>query len=271
MQVALARLGLTANYTLLGEFTQGREHVEKLIAFYDYRQHQSLAPHHSIDPGVNGLIWASWLMWVLGYPDQARERSREAIELGRILDHPFSLTAALEVSGCIFYIFRREYTTAAEMIEASLKIATEQQFGLFLPEGMFYQGFLKASNGEVAEGIAQMKQSLTAWKATGMRICYCQMLGLLAQALGQAGQIDEGLQTLDQALTVMTTKDEKFFGAELYRIKGDLLQECGTETAVIESAYQQSIAIARRQHAQIMGTAVGHSPDKIMANPGQGS
>ena len=76
------------------------------------------------------------------------------------------------------------------------------------------------------------------------------MLGLLAEALGLAGQIEAGLQTLRQAFAEVHERDERFFEAELYRIKGDLLQKCGAETAVIESTYQQAITLARQQDAK---------------------
>ncbi len=79
---------------------------------------------------------------------------------------------------------------------------------------------------------------------------YTDMLGLLAEALGQIGQIEEALQTLDEALTIVKHRDERWFEANLHRIKGDLLQKSGAEASVIEAAYQQAITIAQRQAAK---------------------
>ena len=250
LQIALARLGLAANYSQLGEFIQSHEQTEKLLDFYDFRQHHSLASDHSIDPGVNGLIWAALLTWILGYPDQASLHSQKAIDWARILEHPLSLTAALEVSGGILHILRRDYQAASEKLTASLQLAAEQKFGSLIPEGMFYQGYLQVKAGQIDEGVVQMQQSLTNWRATGMRIMVSVMLGLLAEALGLAGQIEAGLQTLDEAFAEVHERDERFFEAELHRINGDLLQKCGAETAVIESTYQQAITLARQQDAK---------------------
>ena len=97
LQIALARLGMTANYTLLGEFDQSRDQFEKLLDFYDFRVHPALTRDHSLDPGVNGLIWAALVLWVQGYPDQAERLSRQAVDLARVLEQPFTLTTALEV------------------------------------------------------------------------------------------------------------------------------------------------------------------------------
>jgi predicted ATPase len=115
---------------------------------------------------------------------------------------------------------------------------------------MFYQGYLQVKNGETDAGIAQMQQSLAGWRATGMRIMYSQMLGLLAEALGQSGQIETAWQTLDEAFTEVHNRDERFFEAELYRIKGDLLQTYASELSEAETAYQQAITIAKRQQAK---------------------
>jgi predicted ATPase len=250
LQVALARLGLGANYSQLGEFTRSEEHLRKLIEFYDYREHHAGVPYYGIDPGVNGLIWLALVMWVRGFPDQAERYSQEAIDLARILEHPFSLTAALEVSAGIMHVLGRDFAAARRDLDESLQLATMKDFGLFQVEGSYYQGVILVAEGHGDEGITQMKSSLTAWRATGMRIMYPLMLGLLAEALGRSGKIREGLQTLDEAFATVIDGNEQFFVAELYRIKGDLLQRGGGEMPDIETAYQQAITLARQQAAK---------------------
>lgn len=250
LQMALARLIMAANYSQLGDFTRCRKHLARMLAFYDYRQHHALSTHFGIDPGVNALVWEALVFWIQGYPEQAEKKSREAVDLAQVLDHPFSLITALEVGAGIMQILARNHRAARANLKRSIRLADEQKFGLFQVEGRFYEGFLQVVDGRTEEGIAQMEQSLAAWRGTGMRILYTVMLGLLAQAYGQAGRIDEGLQILDEAFTEVKNRDERFCEAELYRIKGDLLWQLGERTDVIESAYQQAIKIARRQEAK---------------------
>jgi predicted ATPase len=249
-QTALARLIMAANYSQLGKFDRCREHLDKMLAFYDYRQHHALSVHFGIDPGVNTLVWAALVLWIQGYPEQAEQQSQKAIKLATILEHPFSQTTALEVGAGIMHIMARNYRVARADLERSLAIADGQKFGLFQVEGRFYEGFLLVEEGRVDEGLEQMKQSLAAWRATGMRIMHSVMLSLLAQALEQAGKVEEGLQVLNQAFSWVEERDERIYEAELYRIKGDLLQLCGTDTATVETAYRQAITIARQQAAK---------------------
>ena len=132
------------------------------------------------------------------------------------------------------YITRREYQAVAEGIEATLQLAIEQKFIFLELFSLFYQGFLRLLNGKMDEGIEQMKRARDGWLSTGLRVMYTHMLGLLAEALGLAGQIEEALQTLEEALTIVNNRDERWFEANLYRIKGDLLQKSGAEASIIE-------------------------------------
>ena len=76
------------------------------------------------------------------------------------------------------------------------------------------------------------------------------MLGLLAQALSRAGKVEEGLKIVEEAFSWVEERDERIYEAELYHVKGNLLQRIGAETTAVESAYRQGIAIAQRQGAR---------------------
>jgi len=64
-----------------GEFALARKHSEQSVALYDSQQHCSLIFLYGQDPKVTCLSYAAWVLWYLGYPDQARKRSDEALTL----------------------------------------------------------------------------------------------------------------------------------------------------------------------------------------------
>jgi len=72
-----------------------------------------------------------------------------------------------------------------------------------------------------------MRQGLTTCRSTGAEIARPRYLALLAEAYGNAGQTDEGLALLAEALTVVQTTGERFYEAELYRLKGELSLQSG--------------------------------------------
>src|SRR5262245_21236158 len=80
----------------MGEFHSARAHFERALAFYNPQQHRSLAflsAWH--DPGVACLSRMAWLLWHLGYPDQARQKTHEALTLAQELAHPPTLAITL--------------------------------------------------------------------------------------------------------------------------------------------------------------------------------
>jgi predicted ATPase len=255
LQVALANWapGLTSLY--LGGFTRARAHFEQMIAFYDPRQHGSLAFLYGQDPGATSLSWAAWALWFLGYPDQALKRSKEALALAQELDHPFTLGFVLGIAG-LFHHLRREGQAARECFEASTEISTEERFALFEAGATIELGWGQAEAGQVEDGIAQIRQGLAAWQAMGAGMHLTHYLGMLAEAYGKAGQVQQGLSTLAEALAFAEKTDERYYEAELYRLKGELLLMQGNVTEAeasfhqAESCFQHAIEVARRQQAK---------------------
>jgi predicted ATPase len=76
--------------SFLGELVLAREHLEHAIALYDPQKYRSHAFLYAQDPGVHSLSYATLVLWLLGYPDQARKRSLEAFALAQELSHPYS-------------------------------------------------------------------------------------------------------------------------------------------------------------------------------------
>jgi hypothetical protein len=119
----------------------------------------------------------AWALWLLGYPQQAWQRSQEAITRAQELAHPFSLTQA----------------------QAAVTIATAQGFAQQQAQGFLLHGWALAKQGHRSEGIAQMRKGLEGWEATGARLLRPYYLALLAETYGQGGQSDEAQRLLSEA------------------------------------------------------------------------
>ena len=234
----------------LGEMLSARTHFEHGVALYDPQQHHSLAFLYGQDPGVACLTRAAVAQWVLGYPDQALQRIHAAHAMARELSHPFSLGYALAWTVFVPQ-FRRDGRTVQEWTEALVTLATEQGFAQLLLFGTILQGWALAAQGQGEEGIAQMRQGLTAWQALGVKTAVPYCLTLLAEACGASGQAAEGLRLLAEALVVVHDTGERFHEAECYRVQGELLlMQAIPDAPQAEACFQQALAIARRQQAR---------------------
>jgi predicted ATPase len=247
---------LAAHYALggteyqLGALTPGRAHLEQGLALYDRQQHHQLAFRYGLDLGVWCLAYVAWPLWQLGYPDQARTRSHEAIALAQELPHPLSLAAAFDYAA-FTHCYRREGHATQERAEAGMALASEKGFPQYVALGMIMRGWALAVQGQGEEGIAQLLQGMAAQHAAGIVVDQTRRLALLAEAHGKVGQTEAGLTALAEALAIAHRTGERFWEAEIHRLKGEFLlaRATGHETEA-EASFRQALAGARRQQAK---------------------
>ncbi|MBI3303485.1 MAG: hypothetical protein HYZ72_15585 [Deltaproteobacteria bacterium] len=240
---------------VLGEFAPAQEHLEQGIALYDPQKHHPHISGDVNDPAVLCLPYAALVLWLLGYPDQALKRSREALTLAQELSHPYSLARALGLAAW-FHQLRREWQLTQERAEAAIAVSSEQGFPYWLKWGTFLQGWALAEQGQAEEGITQIRQGMAGWRAIGGEVFRPYYLGLLARAYEQVGQAEEGLMALAEALELVHKSEERWYGAELYRLKGELtlkqfsVQSPESRAKEAEECFLKAIEIARRQQAK---------------------
>jgi serine/threonine protein kinase/predicted ATPase len=251
-QLLQVRQALAVTSLCQGEPAATREHMEQGIALYDPERHQGHTFLYGQDPGVSCLAFGAVALWLLGYPDQAVGRSREAVALGGKLGQPSTLALALHFAAMLRQ-YRREVPAVRESAAATTAIATEHGLSFWRACGQILHGWALAEQGARASGIPQMRQGLTAWKAAGSETYRTYFLALLAEALGKAGQIEEGLGVLAEALAQMHNTGEAFHGAELHRLQGELLlrREAADSTGrEAEACFHRALTIARQQQAK---------------------
>lgn len=204
----------------LGELTAARAHFDQAGALYDPQQHRALALSYGQDPGMSCLCYSGLTLWRLGYPDQARQQSQASLTLARESAHPFSLSWAL-MNVTLFQLLCRQWDLAQPLIEEGFVHSTEHGFAFDQVAFLFHQGVVQAMQGQ-ADGIAQIRQSLAAYRAMGAEMYVPWNHTVLAEAYGVVGQPAEGLAALEEAFAVMQRTDERHYEAEMYRVKGEL-------------------------------------------------
>src|SRR5207245_4285967 len=113
------------------------------------------------------------------------------------------------------------------------------------------RGWALAQQGQAQDGIAQIEQGLSAFRATGAEIERSYFLALLAEAYGMMEQPETGLTMLTEALALVDTTGEHWYEPELYRLKGALLlQQSADHHAEAESCFHHALEIARSQQAK---------------------
>ena len=242
-----------------GEFAVAREHLEDGLALYDAQRSRSHILLHGDDAGVGLLSYLAIAQWFLGDVDQALESMQAALTLARELAHPFSLAFAL-IGAAWFHQYRQEAQATQACAEEVIALSREQGIPLREAQGTIMRGWSLTAQEHQEEGIAQMHQGLAAFRATGAELNRTYYIVLLAEAYGHSGQTDEGLRVLTEALADVESGRERWWEAELRRLRGELL--CGQASTVpktkgsrlqrveAEQCFQQALDVARRQEAK---------------------
>jgi predicted ATPase len=131
-----------------------------------------------------------------------------------------------------------------------VSVASEQRFPAWGAQGPIYRGWLKVQNSDVAEGISLLRSGSSAYRATGAELWMAYHTALLARAYEIAGQIEEALILVDDALQIVERTRERWFAAELHRHRGRLLLQQGHSEAA-EELYRKALSIAEEQEAKL--------------------
>jgi len=247
-----AHLMLGSTLFYLGNLASGHEHLERGMALYDPRQGRTRAFSRATDPGVDCLCRSSWVLCLLGYPDQALTRSREALALAEKLSHAHSLAFA-SFYASVLRQFRREIQAVLEQAAVTIALSQEGGFGQWLAGGMISRDWARAEHRPTEDNIAQLCRSLAAWHATGVELGNSRLFAMLAGVYTKAGQAEAGLGGLTEALALVHKNEEHYYDAELHRLRGELLllQAIPNEWEA-ENSFQHALDIARRQRAKLL-------------------
>jgi adenylate cyclase len=145
----------------LGQFLPAREHLEQCFGLYDPQQHRAHASLFGFDLGVFCLCFSAHTLWHLGYPQQALQKSQEAVALSYEVAHPISQVVALAYTAML-HQFRLEEHAAQEQAERAVAIWTEQGFACYLAWAVIIQGWALSARGQLDEGLRQMRQGIAA-------------------------------------------------------------------------------------------------------------
>jgi predicted ATPase len=130
-----------------------------------------------------------------------------------------------------------------ERADQLVAVATEQGFPHWRAEGTIFRGWTRVKNGDVAEGMSLLRSGSAAYRATGAELWMPHYTALIAGACEIAGQIEEAVSLLDDALQIAERTGERWFTAELNRHKGQLLRRQGHHEAA-EELYRKALSIA---------------------------
>jgi predicted ATPase len=276
-QAPTPALYVAAHYALgftwfnLGVLPAARQYLEEGIARYTPEQRRAPVFRIGQDLGVACQANAARALWLLGYPGQALARLHEALTLAHALSHPYSLAFARCWAAYVSQLCR-DVPAVHEQAEAAVTLATAQGFPFWEAWGMSMRGWVLAMQGQGEVGMAQVRQGITAWRATGAALNVPYLCTVLAEVAAHLGHTENGLQALAEAHALVEQHEERWWEAEVCRLRGVLLlRQPGTSQAEAEAWLQRALDVARRQEAKSLELRAAMSLSRLWQQQGKGA
>jgi predicted ATPase len=204
-----------------------------------------------------------------GYPDRALARNREGLAAASASGHAYTTSQALYLT-CWLHQVRGERCAVRERAAALMTLASEHGFSAWSANATMLHGWAVAGDGAAEAGIAQLGQGLAALEAMGVRQHTPSFLGLLAGLHIELENPVEAVRLLDEALARVDRLDERWFEAELYRLKGEaLLSLPQSDHARAKTCFAKALEVARGQQAKLWELRAATSLARLRTKAGE--
>jgi class 3 adenylate cyclase/tetratricopeptide (TPR) repeat protein len=261
-EIANAHALLAGTEMWRGNFAAARDHFEPAMAIYEADLERYL-PMSGATVIPSGCDFA-WTKWVLGFPDQAKRLIEHVEDLARRLNRPYSAAFALQFAIAIDDL-RGDFSQVRVRSEALIELATEHGYPHWLASGRLSLGALIVGAEDFDRGIAMMRSGIDDTRRFGTIPVYRYGLVLMAATMLLAGNIDEGMRALDEAVEGTEEDDQRFQEAEILRLRGEFMRARNDERAATEY-FHRAIDLARAQSARSWELRAATSLARMLAS-----
>ena len=239
-------LGVSEHH--LGNQPYARRRLEGVLAASLTSDHKHFV-RFQIDSQVMARVFLARTLWLQGDADQAARIALNSAEEVGAPNHANTLGYVLGLGACLIALWRGDLDVADGYVRMLLDHSTRYGLSFWLAFGRCYQGQLVIRRGDVTTGLQMLRTGLSEFIEgnTTSRFIAAQM----AEALGQAGRVQEGLTLIEGAIERSQSDEELWATAELLRIKGELVRMQGIPeaSAAAEDQFRQALELSRQQGA----------------------
>lgn len=244
--LAASHYALGNNLLWLGRFVEAQAHFEAATGLVDEFSHREAVLLFGEDPVVTSLAFLAWTHWFRGNPLAAVSTCEQALEAGRRLGHPHSLSFALTMAAVLHRLLDDPTRVAALSVEL-LALADTRRLALWAATGALLQGWALARNNDEA-GLALIQRALESVHNTMVAV-RVPFLAILAESDMALNRHESALIALDMAEHAVEALADFHFAAELARLRAQCLAACDAPLSQVLHHLQRAVDIALEQSA----------------------
>jgi hypothetical protein len=197
-------------------------------------------------PAVACLFFEALSEWHFAEISSAKTTMAKAIALAKELNDMHGLAVALYFSGCLGH-FEGNSAEVERCGSDLIELSTRHNFELWLPAGSVLRGWARSASGSLAEGIAWIENGIVDYRVTSSMLFLPYWLALKAEALHLAHCTSAALEAIREAEALAEDREERWWCAELHRLRGVFLTAIGADEFQIEASLSEAIRIAKEQ------------------------
>jgi predicted ATPase len=241
--------GNTLNYG--GAQREAQHSFERMLDVYVSPENQRHAIWSRYDQRAMGQARLAQVLWLRGYVDQGVTQAQASLEQAQATGHKPTLCWVLHYGAYPVALMTGDLLAAGQAVATLMDLATSLSAPIWEILAHCLEGKLLIKRGEFGAGSVRLRSALDTCERTGWTICYPEFLGALAEGLAGLRQLTEALATIDRALATADRGGERWFVAELLRIKGELLlhEAGGQSISAAEHCFSAALEVAREQDA----------------------
>jgi DNA-binding SARP family transcriptional activator/predicted ATPase len=232
-----------------GRPAEANEAYERMLATLDPAVPRDVLDPHGWNDAVLGRAWQSHAVWCLGYPDRALRLGHEAVQIAGDLQLPFNQALAATYLALLQQL-RADRATARQQAEAAYELTVRYKAPYYQAWASILLRYAEAWDQPDMDHIARLRAAIEEFTLSGARLRLPYYLGLLARLHRRSGQVEEGLAVIDEAMAEARTNNERWWDAELHRLRGELLWARGADAHDVETAWTRAREIARTQQSR---------------------
>jgi class 3 adenylate cyclase/tetratricopeptide (TPR) repeat protein len=253
----------------LGDFAGAREHLEQAVELRQRMASEESPLSYAVDPRIAGQLMLAWDLWVLGYPARAHHNAFHA--LGQAVEgaDPYSIAFAHYVTSAV-QLLRGQFQDSLAYADRSLAVAKEHGVNLYALYSRFGRGCALVKTRQPEQAIVEIREGIEEARRSNLGYMRGFMLGWLATAQAEIGDMETALATIDEALQLVGDISGRAWEAELRRLRGDILLAARRDAAVdAERSYKEAIAVAKTQQAHSLELRAATSLARLLRDQGR--
>jgi hypothetical protein len=236
---------LACTFYFLGDFEAARQYAMRGVQLWRLGAVKS-SVEEVLSPAVVCTIFGALSQWHFGEIASSRAALAGGISLAKELNDMYGLGHALWFTGFLAH-FEHNPAEVERVASDLIELSTRQNFASWLAGGEVLRGWARCALGDTAEGISWMLDGIDDWRATGSMLLVPYLLALKAEALHLADRTSEALEAINEAEALIERREERWWSAELHRLRGLFLTEIGADEIQIEASFSAAIRIAKEQ------------------------